>query len=249
MIQSLERAFKILELMNTLECSQKGMGGLEISKMLGLKHPTVHNFLKSLVELGYIEQNPDSSKFRLAAKSNLLGMNMSNRESLVMCAKPHLQALTDMIGETSLLSLLDNRQRHTVLIEECKKPYRISINSTIDQNFYGTATGRILLSNMSEKELEAFQNDVPAEYGKSHAPGNASELAEMINDIHSKGYECIDKENVTVIGVPLVNEATGLNASIGVYFHSHSKTQEEIEYIIKEMRNTSENISKILSIH
>ena len=161
MIQSLERAFKILELMNTLECAQKGLGGLEISKQLGLKHPTVHNFLKSLTELGYIEQDPESSKFRLAAKAQELGMNMTRCKSLVMCAQPHLQALTEQVGETSLLILLDNDQRHTVLIEECKKPYRITASSAIDQTFYGTSTGRVLLANMSEAERKAFQKRVP----------------------------------------------------------------------------------------
>jgi IclR family transcriptional regulator, KDG regulon repressor len=249
MIQSLDRAFKILELMNTLECARKGLGGLEISKQLGLKHPTVHNFLKSLTELGYIQQDPDTSKFRLADKAQELGMNMIHNESLLLCAKPHLKALTEKIGETSLLILLDNDHRHTVLIEECNKPYRITATSTIDQNFYGTSTGRILLANMTKAELKKFQKRVPINFSQSYAPENEEELAEIINDIQSKAYEYIVKGEVTVIGVPLVNKSSGLNASIGIYFHSNSKTQEEIEKIVKEMQKTSVDISKILKIH
>jgi len=249
MIQSLERAFKILELMNSLECSQKGLGGLEISKKLGLKHPTVHNFLKSLTELGYIQQDPDSSKFRLAEKAQELGMNMAHCESLLMCAKPHLQALTEKIGETSLLILLDNDQRHTVLIEECKKPYRITASSAIDQHFYGTSTGRVLLANMDKAERTAFQKRVPINLDHNFAPKNDSELNGIIKDIQSKGYECIAKGEVTVIGVPLINKSSGLNASIGIYFHSNSKTQAEIEEIVREMQQTSAGIEKILKIH
>ena len=249
MIQSLERAFKILELMNTLECAQKGMGGLEISKQLGLKHPTVHNFLKSLTALGYIEQDSESSKFRLAAKAQELGMNMTRCESLVMCAKPHLQALTEQVGETSLLILLDNDQRHTVLIEECKKPYRITASSAIDQTFYGTSTGRVLLANMSEAERKAFQKRVPVNPDHNFIPENEDKMTEIIKDIQSKGYECILKDEVTVVAVPLVNKSSGLNASIGIYFHSNSKTQAEIERIVKEMQKTSADISQILKIH
>ncbi len=249
MIQSLERAFNILELMNSLECAQKGLGGLEISKQLGLKHPTVHNFLKSLTELGYIEQDAETSKFRLADKSQDLGMNMAHCKSLVMCAKPHLQALTEQTGETSLLILLDNDQRHTVLIEECKKPYRITASSAIDQTFYGTSTGRVLLANMSEAERKAFQKRVPINPNHSFIPENEAKMIGIIKDIQSKGYECIAKGEVTVIGVPLINKSTGLNAAIGIYFHSNSKTQKEIEEIVKEMQQTSTGIGKILKIH
>ena len=249
MIQSLERAFKILELMNTLECAQKGLGGLEMSKKLGLKHPTVHNFLKSLVELGYIEQDAETSKFRLALKAQELGMNMIHCDSLVMCTKPHLQALTEITGETSLLILLDNNKRHTALIQECDKPYRITISSTIDQNFYGTSTGRILLANMGKTEFKEFQKRVPMDSRHHYTPGNIEELTEIISNIQKKGYECIEKGEVTVLGVPLVNKSSGLNASVGIYFHSNSKTEREIETIVKEMQKTSANISKILKIH
>ena len=249
MIQSLERAFKILELMNSLECAQKGIGGLEISKRLGLKHPTVHNFLKSLVKLGYIEQDAETSKFRLALKAQELGMNMIHCESLVMCAKPHLQALTEQTGETSLLILLDNDKRHTVLIEECKRPYRISVSSTIDQNFYGTSTGRVILANMEEKERQAFEKRIPMQPGFHYAPQSSGEMNKILQNIQKNGYECIPKGEVTVIGVPLENKSSGLNAAIGIYFHSHSKTETEIEGIVKKMQETSAAISKILKIH
>jgi DNA-binding IclR family transcriptional regulator len=249
MIQSLERAFKILEMMNTLECAQKGMGGLEISKKLGLKHPTVHNFLKSLTELGYIRQDPETSKFRLAAKAQELGMNMMLSESLVLCAKPHLKVLTEKIGETSLLVLLDNYHRHTVLIEECQKPYRITVSSTIDQNFHGTSTGRVILAGMTADERLEFEKHVPMQAESYYAPENAVEMDRIIQDIRKNGYECIVKGEVTVIGVPLLNKSNKLNASIGVYFHSNSKSSTEIKNIVKEMQNTADRISQILDIH
>ncbi|MDD5599668.1 MAG: IclR family transcriptional regulator [Victivallaceae bacterium] len=249
MIQSLERAFKILELMNTLECAQKGMGGLEISKKLGLKHPTVHNFLKSLVELGYIEQNPETSKFRLAAKTRELGMNMMLSKSLAICAQPHLQALTGQTDETSILILLDNDLRHTILIEECKKPYRIAVSSTIDRNFYNTATGRVLLANMGDEELSAFLRRVPPAFGDSGIPSDEIEMLKIIRDIRSRGYECIIKKEITVIGAPLVNRSSGLNAAIGIYFPTNGRTREEIQELVRKTQNTANNIAQIIKIH
>jgi IclR family transcriptional regulator, KDG regulon repressor len=249
MIQSLDRAFQILELLNTLECAKKGLGGLEISKTLGLKHPTVHNFLKSLTELGYIQQDPDTSKFRLAEKAKMLGMNMVKCKSLAMCAKPHLQMLSQLTGETSILVLLNNDQRHTILIEECQKPYRIAVSSTIDQNFYNTATGRILLSNMDESEYRAFQQRIPMDFSLNFSPKSNLEMKEILNDIQTKGYESIIKIGVTVIGVPLVNKTSELNAAIGIYFHTNGRSPKEIEELAHEMRQTSDRISQILQIH
>ncbi|MCF6177364.1 MAG: helix-turn-helix domain-containing protein [Victivallaceae bacterium] len=249
MIQSLDRAFQILELLNTLECAKNGLGGLEISKTLGLKQPTVHNFLKSLAQLGYIQQDPDTSKFRLAEKVKNIGMNMMQCESLAICAKPHLRALSQLTGETSILILLDNDQRHTVLIEECSKPYRIAVSSTVDQNFYNTATGRILLSNMDTSEYQAFRQRIPIDFKPSFAPKSNLEMVEILKNIQAKGYESIIKDSVTVIGVPLVNKASGLNAAIGIYFHTNGRTQKEIEELAQAMQKTSDRVSAILAIH
>lgn len=134
-------------------------------------------------------------------------------------------------------------------IEESKKPYRITASSAIDQSFYNTATGRVLLANMTPEERRDFRQRVPIDFKKIYAPCDSMEITEIIKNIQTKAYEYIIKGEVTVIGVPLVNKSSGLNASIGIYFHTNGKTQAEIDEIVQEMQKTSAEISQILKTH
>lgn len=251
MIQSLERAFRILELLDTLECGQSGMGGYEISKRLGMKYPTAHNFLKSLSALGYIEQDSVSGKYLLSRKMQDLGYYRFGQQSLLLCAQPHLRKLTAEIGEASLLVLLDHDCRHTVLVEHTDKPFRLAVATGMDQNFYNTSTGRVLLANLDEAAYRQFKVRVPIVFSGKHIPASAAEMDAIIHAVRERGYECLEKAegNITVIGVSLACPATGLNAAIGTFFHYRSKTAEEIAAIIAAMQKTSTTLTRILGIH
>ena len=60
-IQSLERAFEILELFK----QSKEMGISEISQGMGLSKSTVYGLVNTLVKYNYLEQDNSSKKYRL----------------------------------------------------------------------------------------------------------------------------------------------------------------------------------------
>ncbi len=248
MIQSLERAFQILELLNSLESAKKGLGGLEISKRLGLKHPTVHNFLKSLHELGYIEKDPETNKFRLGQKSLNLGLSILNGNNLNHLARPIVRDLVNSVQETAVLTVFDQNLRHTILVEESSKPIKISINTFVDKNFYTTSTGRAMLCCMSKQQIDDLLKAVPLLEDYPFCPKNREELNEILNQTRFRAYEVIDKGDITVIGVPIYNKETHLYAALGVYFPTNGgKSREELAGIIGEVKEAATKINSLLS--
>ncbi len=248
MIQSVERAFKILELMNNYERYREGIGGLEISKKLELKHPTVHNFMKSLVSLGYVDQDPKTSKFRLGEKSLCLGLNLLNAGSLVHAALPVMKELSATIKEATVLILYDNGMRNTIAYQESPNPVKITLSLVADDNFYTTATGRVLLANMSDEDLRCFIENHSFPDNQNFKPAGKDEIYRIIDRIRNDGYEMIDKDFLTVIGVPMVSRTTALNASLGTYFVKNEKdTTERISFIVAELTKSSWKISGLLN--
>lgn len=65
MIQSVKRTFDILEYIatngNTVRLN-------DIAQALGLQKTTVHNFLAGLKELGYVEQDELTPRYRITSK-------------------------------------------------------------------------------------------------------------------------------------------------------------------------------------
>jgi DNA-binding IclR family transcriptional regulator len=63
-IQSIERAAAILRL---LSGRSRRMGVVEIAGQVGLPKTTVHGILKTLRDVGFVEQDPESGKYQLGA--------------------------------------------------------------------------------------------------------------------------------------------------------------------------------------
>lgn len=100
-VQSVERAFLILELLsNTPDALQLR----DISDLTGLAQPTVHRLLKTMQLLGYVSQS-GSRKYGLGPALISLG-NMAT-PSLAVKAMPILRELEKLSHETANLVVLD----------------------------------------------------------------------------------------------------------------------------------------------
>ncbi|MCW2698410.1 MAG: Transcriptional regulator, IclR family [Modestobacter sp.] len=100
-VQSLERAFLLLELM-----AEDG-GEVALSRLAvdsGLPLSTIHRLVRTLVARGYVRQLP-SRRYVLGPR--LIHLGESSSRTLGTWARPHLTALVDAFGETANLAMLD----------------------------------------------------------------------------------------------------------------------------------------------
>src|SRR5664280_589106 len=103
-VQSIERAFTILE---TLAGNGGVMGLSALATESGLPLPTIHRLARTLVDLGYLRQEP-SRQYALGPRILLLAESSSLMLSAI--ARPHLAKLVDDLGETANLASLDGDQ-------------------------------------------------------------------------------------------------------------------------------------------
>src|SRR6478736_10460730 len=103
-VQSIERAFRILEVL----AANGGVMGLSaLAAAAGLPLPTLHRLARTLVDLGYLRQEP-SRQYALGPRLLLLAESSSTM--LNSLALPHLKRLVDELGETANLAMLDGDQ-------------------------------------------------------------------------------------------------------------------------------------------
>ena len=103
-VQSIERAFSILE---ALAGSGGVMGLSALAAETRLPLPTIHRLARTLIDLGYLRQEP-SRQYALGPRVLLLAESSSTMLSVV--ARPHLARLVDELGETANLASLDGDQ-------------------------------------------------------------------------------------------------------------------------------------------
>lgn len=152
-IQSVERALQILDLFNEQATELKIT---DISQQMGLSKSTLHSLLKTLQLHGYIDQNPENSKYRLGMKLVERGHFVVGTMDIRQKAKSWLTALSQETGQTTHLGILDGNEG--VYIEKIEGKQAAIAYSRIGRRLpvHATAIGKVLLAWLDEGELSAL---------------------------------------------------------------------------------------------
>lgn len=146
-VQSIERAFGLLEMM----ADAGGMMGLsQLATASGLPLPTIHRLVRTLVDLGYVRQEP-SRQYVLGPKLIRLGETSSHM--LSVWARPHLARLVDEFGESANMAMLDGDQ--IVYLAQVQSRHSMRMFTEVGRRVlpHCTAVGKAILSQLRETEV------------------------------------------------------------------------------------------------
>jgi IclR family acetate operon transcriptional repressor len=146
-VQSLERAFGLLETM----ADHDGMMGLsQLAAESGLPLPTIHRLMRTLVELGYLRQEPNR---QYVLGPRLIRLGEASSSMLSIWARPHLSHLVDELGETANLAMLDGDQ--IVYVAQAPSRHSMRMFTEVGRRVlpHCTAVGKALMADMSTSEV------------------------------------------------------------------------------------------------
>src|SRR4051794_1593707 len=141
-VQSLERAFTLLELM-----AEDG-GEVPLSRLAigsGLPLSTIHRLIRTLVARGYVRQLP-SRRYVLGPR--LIHLGESSSRALGTWARPHPSSLVDATGETANLAMLDGDR--VVYVPQGPSPHPMRMFTEVGRrvHLHCTGVGKVLLSQL-----------------------------------------------------------------------------------------------------
>lgn len=122
---------------------------------IGLKAPksSIYELTGLLVEQGFLERVDGEGRVFLGRKLHFLGMAYLDNFDLTRYAQPFLEEITKQTRETSQLCMLDQNKYTVVLMHEGSRQFRISSDIGERIPIPWTASGRLLLGNMSDEEI------------------------------------------------------------------------------------------------
>jgi len=181
-VQSLERAFGILETM----ADAGGMLGLsQLATQVHLPLPTTHRFVRALVELGYLRQEP-SRQYALGPK--LIGLGESSARLLGTWARPYLTSLVDNLGESANLAMLDGDQIVYVGQVPSRQSMRMFTEVGRRVSPHCTAVGKALLALMDAADVQVLLSRTGMH---AHTPNTITDsqvFAAHLEQVREKGY-------------------------------------------------------------
>ena len=242
MVQSVQRALRLLELLDA-----RGTGGVMLTDLCagtGLKAPTAHNLLATLLELGYADQDPQTRRYRLGERARSLGTGQATVARLSRAAAKAMQALHAAVNETVILAIDMDDQRHSILSYESSHELRVTASTGVDSHFYDTATGRMLLALRTPHAIAAL-------VAKAGLPGAAwpdmtslDLLTAALARIRAQGHAEFMKSasHVRALAVPVCTGSAGPHASLGLFYPTVRDRAGRREELLRRLHEAAEQI-------
>lgn len=151
-IASLANGLRVLEALAT---HADDVSLKELADYVKQTKPTAWRLVHTLVKLGYVRQDPESKRFRLAPRILTLGASFEGMD-LKELAGPYLRDLAARVGETVNMAVLDGDE--IVYIERIKTKQIITINLHVGSRLplYNTSMGRALVAHMPSVWLRSY---------------------------------------------------------------------------------------------
>jgi len=181
-VQSIERAFALLELM----ADAGGMMGLSgLAAASGLPLPTIHRLVRTLVTLGYVRQQP-SREYALGPRLIRLGDAASRL--IGVWARPHLARLVAELGESANLALLDGSE--VVYVAQVPGRHSMRMFTEVGRRVspHCTAVGKALLARMDDTEVADVLSRTDLVAHTPHTITNPAAYLRELGRVRERGY-------------------------------------------------------------
>ncbi|MCM8772556.1 MAG: IclR family transcriptional regulator [candidate division WOR-3 bacterium] len=241
-VKVVEKIMKIIEIISNSE--NEGLSVGEISKFLNLKITTTHSLLSTLLSLGYLEKDKNTKKYRISEKLLNIFYPLLSKNFLIKISEPVMKNLAENIKESVVLGIFYKGERYTIAqVSYENNLLNVNLNMFQKASCYSTATGRILLSYLPEKEVKEYirKNGYPKETWNNIR--NFRDLKKEFEKIRKRKIEIIEKEGTVAIGVPIFSSDKKIIASLGVYLPTVRFRKGNRERIINELKKAGEEIT------
>jgi len=218
-VLSLGRALDLLEIV----ARQGKEGGrlTELSHHLGLSKASTFAILQTLLSRGYVADTGKGStrRYRLGMALARLGDLAISNVSLADIALPVLRDLTDELGMTSRLAILDDG--YAVVIGRIDAPGAIKFDAALGRRElpHCSAVGKALLAALPKAESAAILRRLELPRRTPHTIVDPAELMKELGRSAERGYALDDEEDhegVACVGACVFDRSGNAAGAISV---------------------------------
>jgi IclR family KDG regulon transcriptional repressor len=141
-VRSVQLALDVLE---AVAFSGEELGVTQLAERLKVTKGSVHRHLLTLVERGYLVQNPVTARYGLGTKSRLLA-RLAPEADLVQLAEGPMRELRDALGHSVVLSASTPRGALVLNTIPGTSPIEIGVRPGSELSFHASAQGKVLLA-------------------------------------------------------------------------------------------------------
>ncbi|OWV98050.1 IclR family transcriptional regulator [Rhizobium sp. R693] len=178
---------KALSLLDTLSRLDKEVGLTDIARLCSLDKATARRFLVELEKYGFVEQDPDSRRYRIGSAPVRLARIREARYPFLRVAIPFIKMLAEASTETVHLSEFSGSRLSTIHVEDSPRAHRVIVEVGTPLPFHATASGLAFLAFCPADEIEATL-EKPLEKYTEHTIVSRTAVRSLLDETAARGF-------------------------------------------------------------
>lgn len=152
-VQSIERAFAILE---EVARHREGIRLGELSRRVNLHNSTTFHLVKTMVQLGYLRQMPETKCYRVGRPLFTLAASALDETEMVSLATPILEELSRATEESSHFAVRSGDEIVVLARTAGTGAFQLAERAGVVRPAYCTALGKVLLASLPPEQFEDY---------------------------------------------------------------------------------------------
>jgi DNA-binding IclR family transcriptional regulator len=246
LVPAIKRAFDVIDL---LVQNRSGMTVSEIHRSLRLPLSSAAAILYTLLALGYIEKNSESSRYRLSLKLLSLSRHLVDQLGIVDRCHALLEELTEKTGLTSHIAVM--RDGESMYVDRVPGTGLIQFSSYIGMRWalHASGVGKALLAYLPEEELAQTLKYLPLPKITPSTITSRAHLAKQLQQFRRYGYvwEISEgEEGVACVAAPIRGPEGIVSAAVSVTGTTHQISEEKIPPLGAIVKQSADRMSERL---
>lgn len=210
------------------------LSAADVADRTGMNRTTAYRYCSSMVAAGLLERGSRRGSFALGSLLLEVGARALAHRRVVEIAPPHLRALSQDVGRTTVLSLAGTDGPVVTLVEEdASRVVVVTVRA-------GT---RLTWSAAQTLVFLAFDPSLVGGVRRGLAPAQLSQLDAEVAKVRTQGFSIVDQgDGVFAVAAP-VFDGSGLCATIAVL---GAGTVEERQ-VVEQLQATASRLGDELS--
>lgn len=244
--RGIDRAVEILEF---LRATRQPIGIGDLSRRLKAPRSSLYEIVDSLVQAGILEIADEQGRIFFGSSVYFYADAYLASQPLVRSGRDEVIRLAEVTGETAQLCILLGNKYTVAYMQPGSRLFRISSETGVLVPIPWTASGRVLLGDMTEEQVRQF---IPAE-DFILPNGKTVEIREFLDDVrlaHDRGYAItasLADEFTCCLAAPILDQITGRPLATLCFVVPVHTSEDRRSELIQLLVDSSRTISARLS--
>lgn len=247
-MNSIEKSIQILNYLSNVE---RSVGITELSSKLSFPKSTIHRILKSLLHYSLVDQERETSKYRLGLRILEYSNSFYNSFDFRQIAKPILKKICLETGLTTFLTVWYNGKSICIdsITPSRNANTHLFVETGKEMPFHCAASAKVLLAYQLPEDIKRIINEKNLQKYTPRTIINPKKLEEHLLEIRHKGFAICDEEleeGIKAVAAPVKDINREAIASITITGLSKRISDSNIKKFIKILVDSARELSKML---